>query len=179
MLAPACTAAAGTSAPFSQPDNGRIARAPPSPRCTALTAASCENHGAAPNFGTRVPGIFGGNRGFRALLFQVFPSKEFFLKKQNTKHKQTKSFVVPLYFASDGTLGQQRCQLRFDHNDGQECVVNARFPTAHAPVCCNYAAEANERGRALARGAILLPSGAAEPGHHVPNLCTLIYPHRQ
>ncbi len=36
------------------------ARAPPSPRCTALTAASCENHGAAPNFGTRVPGIFGG-----------------------------------------------------------------------------------------------------------------------
>ena len=35
-------------------------RAPPSPRCTALTAASCENHGAAPNFGTRVPGIFGG-----------------------------------------------------------------------------------------------------------------------
>jgi hypothetical protein len=37
------------------------ARAPPSPRCTALTAASCENHGAAPNYGTRVPGIFGGN----------------------------------------------------------------------------------------------------------------------
>ncbi len=36
------------------------ARAPPSPRCTALTAASCENHGAAPNFGTRVPEIFGG-----------------------------------------------------------------------------------------------------------------------
>ncbi len=36
------------------------ARAPPSPRCTALTAASCENHGAAPNYGTRVPGIFGG-----------------------------------------------------------------------------------------------------------------------
>ena len=40
------------------------ARAPPSPRCTALTAASCENHGAAPNFGTRVPGIFGGNDRF-------------------------------------------------------------------------------------------------------------------
>ncbi len=38
------------------------ARAPPSPRCTALTAASCENHGAAPNFGTRVPGIFGGKQ---------------------------------------------------------------------------------------------------------------------
>ena len=37
------------------------ARAPPSPRCTALTAASCENHGAAPNFGTRVPGNLGGN----------------------------------------------------------------------------------------------------------------------
>ncbi len=30
------------------------ARAPPSPRCTALTAASRENPGAAPNFGTRV-----------------------------------------------------------------------------------------------------------------------------
>ena len=40
------------------------ARAPPSPRCTALTAASCENHGAAPNYGTRVPGIFGGNDRF-------------------------------------------------------------------------------------------------------------------
>ena len=39
-------------------------RAPPSPRCTALTAASCENHGAAPNFGTRVPGILGGNDSF-------------------------------------------------------------------------------------------------------------------
>ena len=39
------------------------ARAPPSPRCTALTAASCENHGAAPNYGTRVPGIFGGTLG--------------------------------------------------------------------------------------------------------------------
>jgi hypothetical protein len=38
------------------------ARAPPSPRCTALTAASCENHGAAPNYGTRVPGIFGGKK---------------------------------------------------------------------------------------------------------------------
>ncbi len=37
------------------------ARAPPSPRCTAMTAASCENHGAAPNFGTRVPGILGEN----------------------------------------------------------------------------------------------------------------------
>ena len=36
------------------------ARAPPSPRCTALTAASCETHGAAPNFGTRVPGNLGG-----------------------------------------------------------------------------------------------------------------------
>ncbi len=42
------------------------ARAPPSPRCTALTAASCENHGAAPNFGTRVPGIFGGKVFFNA-----------------------------------------------------------------------------------------------------------------
>jgi len=39
-------------------------RAPPSPRCTALTAASCENHGATPNFGTRVPGILGGNDRF-------------------------------------------------------------------------------------------------------------------
>ncbi len=62
-------------------------------------------------------------------------------------------------------------------------MANARFPAAHAPVCCNYAAEANERGRALARGTILLPSGAAEPGHHVPNLwqilCRLTYPHRQ
>ncbi len=35
-------------------------RAPLSPRCTALTAASCGNHGAAPNFGTRVPGNLGG-----------------------------------------------------------------------------------------------------------------------
>ncbi len=31
-------------------------RAPLSPRCAALSAASCGNHGAAPNFGTRVPG---------------------------------------------------------------------------------------------------------------------------
>ncbi len=31
-------------------------RAPPSPRRTALTAASCEHHGAAPNFGTESSG---------------------------------------------------------------------------------------------------------------------------
>lgn len=48
------------------------ARAPPSPRCTALTAASCENHGAAPNFGTRVPGIFGGKIDYSP--FQGFAS---------------------------------------------------------------------------------------------------------
>ena len=55
------------------------ARAPPSPRCTALTAASCENHGAAPNFGTRVPGIFGGNcfvfKKMRDVLTMAFPSE--------------------------------------------------------------------------------------------------------
>ena len=57
------------------------ARAPPSPRCTALTAASCENHGAAPNFGTRVPGIFGGKQKSR--------------KIQKTKKRTCRHFPVP------------------------------------------------------------------------------------
>jgi hypothetical protein len=50
------------------------ARAPPSPRCTALTAASCENHGAAPNFGTRVPGIFGGKMATQTKIGDTFVS---------------------------------------------------------------------------------------------------------
>ena len=57
------------------------ARAPPSPRCTALTAASCENHGAAPNFGTRVPGIFGGTSR-RSLSFFKSPENPLFFKKK-------------------------------------------------------------------------------------------------
>ncbi len=36
-------------------------RTPLSPRCTAPSVASCGNHGAAPNSGTRVPGNLGGN----------------------------------------------------------------------------------------------------------------------
>ena len=40
---------------------GALTRAPLSPRCTALSVASCGNHGAAPNSGTRVPGNLGGN----------------------------------------------------------------------------------------------------------------------
>ncbi len=49
---------------------GALTRAPPSPRCTALSVASCGNHGAAPNptrtrsTGTRVPGNLGGNDRF-------------------------------------------------------------------------------------------------------------------
>ena len=39
---------------------GALTRAPLSPRCTALSVASCGNHGAAPNSGTRVPGNLGG-----------------------------------------------------------------------------------------------------------------------
>ena len=37
-------------------------RVPLSPRCTTLSTASCGNHGAAPNFGTRVPGNLGGKK---------------------------------------------------------------------------------------------------------------------
>ena len=55
------------------------ARAPPSPRCTALTAASCENHGAAPNFGTRVPGIFAGK------VHTVMRVRRFSEKKQKSQ----------------------------------------------------------------------------------------------
>jgi hypothetical protein len=40
--------------------DGSNFRAPLSPRCTALSVASCGNRGAAPNFGTRVPGNLGG-----------------------------------------------------------------------------------------------------------------------
>ena len=47
------------------------ARAPPSPRCTALTAASCEKHGAAPNFGRRVPGTFGGKWEYHQVRGQI------------------------------------------------------------------------------------------------------------
>ncbi len=49
--------------------DGSNFRAPLSPRCTALSVASCGNHGAAPNFGTRVPGNLGG----RVLKKRYFP----------------------------------------------------------------------------------------------------------
>ena len=54
---------------------GALTRAPLSPRCTALSVASCGNHGAAPNSGTRVPGNLGG--------------KFMGLKLKAKKHKRT------------------------------------------------------------------------------------------
>jgi hypothetical protein len=52
--------------------DGSNFRAPLSPRCTALSVASCGNRGAAPNFGTRVPGNLGGEGTFKKRYFPLF-----------------------------------------------------------------------------------------------------------